>query len=452
MDKEKDIIKILTSILDIDQTITGKKYLHQFIKNIALNLDVKYALIGHPIDKCLSQIQTDVVWADGDFSENFMYKLKDTPCEIVLSGERVCIHDKNVSLDFPEDKLLQDMGIEAYVGAPVVSKNLSGISSILVLLDEKPMENKNFFTSICEFLALRASAEIEQARIEENLLSQVQERTKELENSNKELLQTNIELSKTLKKLETTQNRLVESEKLASLGGLVSGVAHEINTPLGIALTGITYLEDISHDIRKLYNDDHMTEENFNKYLSESENISTQIFDNIRKASELVRTFKQVSADQESEEKRNFDFKEYTDGIILSVHSQLKKTKITVENNIPSGIKLNSYPGAYGQIVTNLILNSLIHGYSNNDEGIISFNFKKSNDSLILYYTDDGKGIQEKDLPHIFEPFFTTKRGRGGTGLGLNILYNIVKKQFGGYITCHSKPNKGVRFEIIFPI
>jgi len=452
MDKEKDIIKILTSILDIDQSISGTKYLRQFIKNIALNLDVKYALIGHPIDEALSQIQTDVVWANDDFAENFMYKLKDTPCEIVLSGERVCIHDKNVSLDFPEDKLLQEMGIEAYVGAPVVSRSVSGVSSILVLLDEKPMENRDFFSSICEFLALRASAEIEQFRIEENLSSQVHQRTKELEKSNKNLQQTNIELSKTLKKLEKTQDRLVESEKLASLGGLVSGVAHEINTPLGNALTGITYLEDISLNIRKLYNKDEMTEEIFDKYLVESENTSTQVFGNIKKASELVRTFKQVSADQESEEKRDFDIKEYTDGIILSIHSQLKKTKISVENNIPPGIKLNSYPGAYGQVITNLILNSIIHGYSTNDKGVISFNFKKNKDSLVLHYIDDGKGIQEQDLPHIFEPFFTTKRGLGGTGLGLNILYNIVKKQFGGYITCHSKPNKGVHFEIIFPI
>jgi len=99
-----------------------------------------------------------------------------------------------------------------------------------------------------------------------------------------------------------------------------------------------------------------------------------------------------------------------------------------------------------------LIINSLVHGYATNDKGTISLNLQKEDNKLILHYKDDGKGINEKDLPHIFEPFFTTKRGLGGTGLGLNILHNIIKKQFGGYITCNSKPNKGVDFEMVFPL
>ena len=449
---EKNILKILISILDIDQKLTGIEYLKEFIKNIALNLDVKYVLIGHPIDEVLSQIQTDAVWANGNFADNFMYQLKDTPCELVLTGERVCIHDMNVAINFPEDKLLQEMGIEAYVGAPVVSSTQSEVSSILVLLDDKPMKDRNFFISITDFLALRASAELEKSRIEENLSNQVILRTSELEISNKKLTKTNKKLTKTLSQLKKTQDRLIESEKLSSLGGLVSGVAHEINTPLGVALTGITYFEDISLSIQKLYSEEHMSKEDFEKYLNESKNISTQVLRNIKRASELVRTFKQVSADQESEEKREFYIKDYTDGIILSVYNQIKKTQIKVENNIPSDIKINNYPGAFGQIITNLIINSLVHGYATNDKGTISLNLQKEDNKLILHYKDDGKGINEKDLPHIFEPFFTTKRGLGGTGLGLNILHNIIKKQFGGYITCNSKPNKGVDFEMVFPL
>ena len=127
---KKDIFKILTSILDIKQNLSGIEYINEFIKNIAINLDVKYVLIGHPTDIQLSQIQTDVVWANGKYIDNFTYQLKDTPCEFVLTGERVCIHDKNVTIDFPEDKLLQELGIESYVGAPVVSKTFSGISNL----------------------------------------------------------------------------------------------------------------------------------------------------------------------------------------------------------------------------------------------------------------------------------------------------------------------------------
>ena len=195
-----------------------------------------------------------------------------------------------------------------------------------------------------------------------------------------------------------------------------------------------------------------MTQEDFEKYLDESKDISSQVLKNIQRASDLVQSFKQVSVDQTSEIKREFYVKDYTNSIILSIHNQIKRTHITIENNIPSDVKINSYPGAFGQIITNLILNSLIHGYTNKDKGLISFTLKKEKNDIVLHYKDDGKGIKESDLPHIFEPFFTTRRGIGGTGLGLNILYNIVKKQFEGEISCKSKVNEGVDFEIIIPI
>ncbi len=262
----------------------------------------------------------------------------------------------------------------------------------------------------------------------------------------------NNELSETLNNLEKTQDKLIEAEKMASLGGLVAGVAHEINTPLGIALTGITYFDEISHNIHKIYETQDMTQEDFEKYLDESKDISSQVLKNIQRASDLVQSFKQVSVDQTSEIKREFYVKDYTNSIILSIHNQIKRTHITIENNIPSDVKINSYPGAFGQIITNLILNSLIHGYTNKDKGLISFTLKKEKNDIVLHYKDDGKGIKESDLPHIFEPFFTTRRGIGGTGLGLNILYNIVKKQFEGEISCKSKVNEGVDFEIIIPI
>ena len=266
------------------------------------------------------------------------------------------------------------------------------------------------------------------------------------------LTQLNNELSKTLNELERTQDKLIEAEKMASLGGLVAGVAHEINTPLGIALTGITYFDDISNNLRKLYSSNNMTEEEFEKYLKTSEDISKQVLSNIKRASNLVQAFKQVSVDQTNEDKREFYVKDYTDGLILSVNNQIKKTKIKIENNISSDIKINSYPGAYGQIITNLILNSIIHGFTNEEKGLISINLVQKEDTYIFTYEDDGKGIEGKDLPHIFEPFFTTKRGLGGTGLGLNILYNIVRKQFNGHITCKSIPNKGVNFTINIPM
>ncbi len=184
----KNIMGLLSNILKIDQNLNGKEYLQEFIKNIAINLDVNYVLIGHSLNKDLTKIMTDVVWSKNGFMDNFTYKLKGSPCELVLKKERVCIHASNVSKDFPEDKLLQDMNIEAYIGAPVISKRDNNVSSILVLLNEKPIKNIEFFAVIIEFLAIKASAEIEKIYIEDNLKKEVERRTKELEVANKRIL------------------------------------------------------------------------------------------------------------------------------------------------------------------------------------------------------------------------------------------------------------------------
>jgi len=201
----KKSMNIISNILDIDQNLDGELYLKEFVKNIAINMDVKYVLIGHPTDGELTRVQTDVVWAGDGYIDNFIYDLKDTPCEIVLSGERVCIHDSNVCIDFPDDELLQEMNIEAYIGAPVTSKNESGVSSILVLLDEKPMKDREFFTVVTEFLAQRASAEMEKIHIEDRLKYEVEKRTNELNFANEEISSLNktLELERAERKFKT---------------------------------------------------------------------------------------------------------------------------------------------------------------------------------------------------------------------------------------------------------
>jgi len=266
-----------------------------------------------------------------------------------------------------------------------------------------------------------------------------------------ELISLNKKLKHTLDELGHTQDKLIESEKMASLGSIVAGVAHEVNTPLGLALTGVTYFDSISLHIRDLYRANNMSQEEFENYLKKSEEISVQIVSNITRASDLVQAFKQISVDQTHEEKREFYVKEYTDGLILSIQSQIKQTKLVINNNIPKEIKITTYPGAYGQIITNLITNSILHGYINEKKGQITIGLIKENKQVILSYEDDGKGINKEDLEYIFDAFFTTKKGTGGTGLGLNILYNIVKKQFNGQVTCTSEINKGVQFKIVIP-
>jgi len=286
-----------------------------------------------------------------------------------------------------------------------------------------------------------------------NIQKQLENFNKDLEkkiaDKTKDLTTANEELEDMVNKLHQTQEQLIFSEKIASLGLLVSGVAHEINTPLGVALTGITYFDDITTQINESYSSNNMSQEEFENYLEASSNISKQILLNLKRTSNLIQTFKQVSVNQIDEEKREIDVKAYTNTLISTIPNQ---TKTIIQNNIPNNIKLNTYPGAYGQVITILILNSLSHAYDADEKGTIIISLEQETNQLKFKFSDDGRGIEKNDLPHIFEPFFTTKRNLGGPGLGLNILYNIVRQQLKGKVSCTSKLNQGVSFEIVIPI
>jgi len=267
----------------------------------------------------------------------------------------------------------------------------------------------------------------------------------ELENSN-ETLQS------TIQNLKQTQNQLIDAEKMASLGSLVAGVAHEINTPIGIGLTGISHLEELTKEINKQYTNGKMTKNEFEEYLYNSKDLSFLIHRNLEKAAGLVRSFKQVAVDQSSEEKRNFNLNKYLAEILQSIHSVTKKSNIKIDISCANDIRINSYPGAYSQIITNLIMNSLIHGFKEKEKGNISINITKENRDLKILYTDNGKGIKKENISKIFDPFFTTNRDNGGSGLGLNIIYNIIVSKLNGSIKCISQEQQGVEFIIIIKL
>lgn len=278
-------------------------------------------------------------------------------------------------------------------------------------------------------------------KFNEELQVKVYERTEELEEANEEL-------QITIDNLKQTQNQLIESEKLASLGSLVAGVAHEINTPVGIGLTGITHLLEETQDIVKLYKQDEMSQESFEHYLKVCEEISNLVNTNLKRTAQLVKSFKQISVDQTSEEIREFNLKEYIQEILFSLSNITKKTKIDININGDDDIIINSYPGALSQIITNLIINSIRHAYEKGEKGEININFRQRTGFIHLEYTDDGRGIKQEDISKIFDPFFTTNRQAGNTGLGLNIIYNIVTNTLDGAISCESKEGEGVKFII----
>jgi len=260
------------------------------------------------------------------------------------------------------------------------------------------------------------------------------------------------ELSQALDDLKATQNQLVEAEKMAALGGLVAGVAHEINTPVGVGVTAASLLEDKTVAFLKTYQSGQMKRSDLEKYLNTAGQSSTMILKNLNRAAELIQSFKQVAVDQSSEERREFSVKAYLEEILLSLRPKLKKTQHAIEINGDDNLTLESYPGTFAQIVTNLVMNSLLHAYEPEEWGQLSFEFRQNGKHLIFQYNDDGKGIPKENLSKIFEPFFTTKRTQGGSGLGLHIIYNLVTQRMGGTIHCESKVGSGTRFIIEVPV
>lgn len=273
-----------------------------------------------------------------------------------------------------------------------------------------------------------------------------------IENRTREIEESNDELEQMVHNLKRTQNKLIEAEKMAGLGKLVAGVAHEINTPVGIGLTGASHLSFISEVLKEKYDNEEMTQEEFENYLKEANDLSSIIYSNLTKTSNIIKNFKQVAVDQTSEQKRIFDLKEYTKGVLFSLETILKKKEINIDINCEDNLNINSYPGQYSQILTNLIVNSIRHGFKTRNKGNIVIDISIKDNTIDLIYKDDGVGISRENLPQIFNPFFTTNREDGGSGLGLNIVYNIITNNFKGTIECKSKINEGTVFIIKIPL
>jgi len=260
------------------------------------------------------------------------------------------------------------------------------------------------------------------------------------------------ELKKTNEELKKSQNQLVQSEKMASLGQLVAGVAHEINTPIGIGVTAASHFQDITDNILSLYETKQMKKSELEGYFSDAKETSSLILSNLRRTGDLIISFKMVSSDQTSHVQRVFNLKLYIEDIILSLKPKLKHYPLKIEIDCPEKIELDSYPGAFAQVITNLIMNSLNHAYDKGQEGNININVELQNSNVIIRFCDDGKGIPAENRKKIFDPFFTTSRGSGGTGLGLHIVFNVINQTLKGNITCESAVGIGTTFIIRIPL
>ena len=254
------------------------------------------------------------------------------------------------------------------------------------------------------------------------------------------------------KNLRETQSVLIESEKMASLGNLVAGIAHEVNTPLGIGITAITHLKDKLHDLLHYFKSDQIKRSDLEEFLQVSEKSVSIIFDNLSRASQLIKSFKEISVDQSGGDVREINLYDYLQHLLISLEPNFKSRLIQVDFlSIAKTIQLKLESGALAQLLTNLIMNSFVHAFEGQQKGLIKITAKTKGKNLLLRYQDNGKGIAAENLHKIFEPFFTTKRLRGGSGLGLHIVYNLVTRKFHGKIQVESELQKGVEFLIELP-
>lgn len=279
-------------------------------------------------------------------------------------------------------------------------------------------------------ITARKAAEDERSRLTESLQQQVAETQAALE------------------ALRSTQDRLVQSEKMASLGVLVAGIAHEINTPVGIAVTAASHLMERMALLTEAITNGTLKKSQLLDTVATSRESAAIVLSNLVRAAELIQSFKQVAVDQTSREMRTIDLDVYLHETLNSLRPRIKASAQRVELLCPPGVSLHIAAGALSQLVSNLVLNALEHAYPGGQPGLVRVVASVDGEQVELVVEDDGAGIAAEVLPHIYDPFFTTRRGSGGSGLGLHIVYNLVTQTLGGSIAVRSRPGEGTRFTV----
>jgi two-component system, NtrC family, sensor kinase len=253
--------------------------------------------------------------------------------------------------------------------------------------------------------------------------------------------------------LRSTQHSLIQAEKMASLGQMVAGVAHEINTPVGIALTAASHLAEETRQLNRSIESGGLKRSQLTEFMETATESAKLLQSNMHRASELIQSFKQVAVDRSSDERRTFDLRPYVDEVIHSLGPRLKKTPHQVVVEGVDQLLIDSYPGAIAQLLTNFVINALVHAFEDGPPGRITITITTlPNNFAELRFSDNGKGIPPEHVNRIFEPFFTTKRGAGGSGLGMHICFNLVTQQMGGTLAVESEVGKGTSFVARFPV
>lgn len=368
---------------------------------------------------------------------------------VINSREPKLLTPSLISKLVAENKITELMGSQdftCWMGVPMISSNILHGIIVVQSYDEKIVFTENDL-ELLSYVGQHVAQAIESAI---NMKQRTDAQLK-LAKQHRILEEQHKELKDTLLKLQRTQQKLVQQEKMASLGGLVAGIAHEINTPLGICVTGVSHLiEELRHAKQALDNEE-LTESTLVEFFDEVENAGRILTANTKRAADLVQSFKQVAVDQSSNSIRDINLAHYIQEVLLSLRPALKKVKHKVIVQCDDHINITANAGAISQVLSNLIINSIKHGFEGIEEGKIIIKVEEKNNSIILRYADDGVGIDNEAMNQLFEPFYTTKRGDGGSGLGTHLVYNLVTAALHGRLEAKSEINKGLAYLIKFP-
>ncbi len=275
------------------------------------------------------------------------------------------------------------------------------------------------------------------------LEDEVQQRTEQLHKQNDELRDV-------IDHLNEAREQLVESEKMSALGRMVAGFAHEINTPIGIGVTAASSISSQSRKLQKEQEQGTLSVETFSSGLERMHEGADLILKNMERAAELVTSFKQIAVDQSIEQRRQIDLHDYLDEVIISIKPRFKHQNIRIDNRVPAQQLIEINPGAIAQVITNLIVNACMHAFDESGGEILIESIEQP-EYFELHFRDNGRGMSAEVLNNIYAPFFTTKRNRGGTGLGMHIVHNLITDKLGGTINCVSAPNQGTHFTLTLP-
>jgi signal transduction histidine kinase len=303
---------------------------------------------------------------------------------------------------------------------------------------------------VIAFINYRQKAHSERIIRDRNI--EIEQHQQLLEHQAQEIQLKNTALQEQLETLRRTQTQLAQAEKMASLGTLVAGVAHELNTPIGVAVTAASTLHGKVEKFENEYKEGGLKKSTLESFMENAKIGADLTLRNLERAANLIQSFKQVAVDQTSDSKRVINLKHYLEGVITSLEPKWKTTSHRVEIECDERIELETYPGAIAQIITNFITNSLMHGFEGfTEEGVMKIEVEREGSNIIMKYSDNGRGIPPEVLPRIFDPFFTTKQAQGGTGLGMHIVYNLVTQKLAGTILVENQVGGGVRFIIQIP-